>query len=508
MRLAGLLPRLTPLHLDRTRLAAPVPPHLPPTPTAAAAAVPHARRLRSLPCGPLCLQAARGMGRELGPHPEVARLRTTPGPPALKKLSVTSSSGVSPGTSPRSVSARQAGMSRSRSSGGALGPSVEALQQAAAGAGAGGAAAAAQGEPGSPGGQPSPAQQQQQQQAGAGSSSASPNLPSTLAALHALNPPTANGAAHAAAAAGAQQGGKQPSKQSGFFGMFHRTPKNGGRSGQSDAASDDASPSRAGEGKHKKSSSWFGFGGGKKRSGSASLLASPNGAAPLSAGGRTGSGCLVLPGLPLAEVPGRPASRPGSRAGSSTGGSEVAAPGSAAGTPGAVVGLRSAQAAGYAGDVSASDASGKHATRLCCYCRVCRSIMTGSLASRLNTDVHPSHQQRPLQPNFAHRLPLLSAAPSSAQPSPAVAAGLPPGIGPDPGTAQRKSHRRHRSLTSLLLKPGWRRRHNSQSGGWANPVLAGCGCGWHWMMPVRRGSLLCHKGVQHPAICFQHACTC
>lgn len=68
--------------------------------------------------------------------------------------------------------------------------------------------------------------------------------------------------------------------------------------------------------------------------------------------------------------------------------------------------------------------------------------------------------------------PLLPAAPSSTRPSPAVAGGLPPGIGSDPGTAQRKSHRRHRSLTALLLKPGWRRRSN-HSGAAAGIALVG-----------------------------------
>lgn len=240
-------------------------------------------------------------------------------------------------------------MSRSRSSGSGLGPSVETLQQAAAGAGAGSgdaaAAAAGQGAAGDAGAAA----------AAAGQGSTSPDLPSTLAALHALNHPAANGPAHAVAAVAAQQGSKH-SKSGSFFGMFQRSPKNSGRAGQSDAASEDHSSGSAGEGKHKKSSSWFGFGGGKKRPGSASPLPSPNGVAPLAASGRTASGCLLLPGLPIIEGPGRPSSR----AGSSTGGSEAAASagGGGSGTPRAVAGVRAANA-GYAADVSASEASGK-----------------------------------------------------------------------------------------------------------------------------------------------------
>lgn len=349
-------PPLDRAQAEQTRLPAPEPLGVPPTPSRRP---PHLART-PLPRWPCPRHACRrsGMGKELGPHPEVARLRTTPGPPALRKLSAVS--GASPGTSPRSATARQAGsMSRSRSSGSGLGPSVDTLQPAAADAGAGSGssdtAAAAAAQSGPSGTAPA-----------AAPGSTSPDLPSTLAALHALNPPTANGTA-VTAAAGAQQGGKQHSKHSSFFGMFQRTPKSGKPAGPSDAASEEHGSSSAGEGKTKKSSSWFGFGGGKKRPGSvsASPLPSPNGVPPLAAAGRTASGCLLLPGLPIVEGPGRSGSRPGSRAGSSTGGSDAAAPASGGGTPGAVAGLR----AGYAGDVSASDASGKQKCLLVCWSR-------------------------------------------------------------------------------------------------------------------------------------------
>lgn len=258
-------------------------------------------------------------------------------------------------------------MSRSRSSGGGLSPSAE-MQQAATGADAWASDAAA-----------GPAEQQGQQQP-AGSSSASPELPRTLEALHALSHPAANGAA-APAAAAEQPGGKHH-KRGSFLGLFHRAPKNGGRYDAVDAASDEPGSSSAGELKlRNRGGGWFGFGGGKKDSASASPLASPDASLLPAAAGSPVSNGVLLPGLPLAEEPGRPGSRAGSSTGSSAHAGDAAAP--AGGVAGMAGGQRLGEAgaaAGYAADVSASEASGAGAgvcLQAGCYAPLARRLRSG-----------------------------------------------------------------------------------------------------------------------------------
>lgn len=319
---------------------------------------------------------------------EVARLRPAAEPPRLQKLSA--SSGASPGSSPRVEPARQASAaSRSRSSraqGG--GPKLEAWQLGAAAEDVTGSMAIAEDPTAPPNGlnhtcdspsassdQASPRFLQMLRESLPPQEGGAPELPSTVAALQALQPQAAPGAPPAAAAA--SHGGGDRQHRRGFLGqLFHRSHKNGGDKAPAEpsAAASDASGGSDGK---RRGSGWFSsVGGGGKREMSRQPSTDSE-RPPLAPAGSSGA---LLPGLPLLEtgnsgsIQGGPSSsRPGSsasNAGSVADGDAAATlrveagagNGACNGNSRLAAGARPASA-GYAADVSASEASGGW---LCC----------------------------------------------------------------------------------------------------------------------------------------------